>query len=105
MGSDPVRGLVVLFWDLRRIENTFLFFAFQHQSPPIEVVFLRLEIPHMHEIVKRLVERLVANLREAFEERAALMEFEGGLERDHAEALALLDLIRMDPAAVFACWQ
>ena len=59
----------------------------------------------MHEIVKSLVERLVANLREAFEERAALMEFEGGLERDHAEALALLDLIRMDPVAVFACWQ
>ena len=59
----------------------------------------------MHEIVKRLVERLVANLREAFEERAALMEFEGGLEKDHAEALALLDLIRMDPVAVFACWQ
>ena len=59
----------------------------------------------MHEIVKRLVERLVVNLREAFEERAALMEFEGGLERDHAEALALLDLIRIDPVAVFACWQ
>ena len=40
-----------------------------------------------------------------FEERAAIMEFDGGLSRGYAEALALLDLIRIDPAAVFACWQ
>ena len=33
------------------------------------------------------------------------MDFDGGLSRDYVEALALLDLIRMGPAAVFACWQ
>ena len=33
------------------------------------------------------------------------MDFDGGQSRDYVEALALLDLIRMDPAAVFACWQ
>ena len=42
---------------------------------------------------------------EAFEERAAIMEFDAGIQRDLAEALALLDLIRQDPAAVLACWQ
>ena len=46
-----------------------------------------------------------ANLREAYEERAAIMDFDGGLSRDYVEALALLDLIRVGPAAVFACWQ
>lgn len=40
-----------------------------------------------------------------FEARTTIMEFDGGLSREYAESLALLDLIRMDPAAVFACWQ
>lgn len=59
----------------------------------------------MNEIVKSLVDRLDANLKDAFEERAAIMEFDGGLQRDHAEALALLDLIHQNPKAVLACWQ
>jgi hypothetical protein len=59
----------------------------------------------MNEIVKSLVDRLDANLKEAFEERAAIMEFDGGLSRDHAEALALLVLIRQFPEEVFACWR
>lgn len=58
-----------------------------------------------NDIVASLVDRLDANLREAYEERAAIMEFEAGLTRDHAEALALLDLIRQNPQAVLACWQ
>ncbi len=60
---------------------------------------------HMNEIVKSLVDRLDPNLKEAFEERAAIMEFDGGLCRDHAEALALLNLIHQNPQAVFACFQ
>ena len=59
----------------------------------------------MNEIVESLVERLDHQLREAFEERAAIMEFDAGLSRDYAEALALLDLIRQHPAAVLSCWQ
>ena len=59
----------------------------------------------MNEIVSTLVQRLDENLKEAFEERAAIMEFDGRLSREYAESLALLDLIGMDPAAVFACWQ
>jgi hypothetical protein len=59
----------------------------------------------MNEIVESLVGRLNPQLREAFEERAAIMEFDAGLSREYAEALALLDLIRQQPAAVLACWQ
>ena len=40
-----------------------------------------------------------------FEARTTIMEFDGGLSREYADALALLDLIRMNPAAVFVCWQ
>nr|WP_316640027.1 hypothetical protein [uncultured Roseateles sp.] len=51
--------------------------------------------------VAAIVERLDANLKEAFEERAAIMEFDAGLSRDHAECLALLELIRLHTAEVF----
>lgn len=59
----------------------------------------------MNEIVSALVQRLDERLKEAFEERAAIMEFDGGLSRDYAEALALLDLIRLHPKEICACWQ
>jgi hypothetical protein len=51
-------------------------------------------------IVEALVCRLDENLREAFEERAGIQQFEAGKERELAEALALLDVIRMHPLAV-----
>ena len=51
-------------------------------------------------IVSDLVARLDENLREAFEERAGIMEFDGGLSREHAECLALLDLYSRHPLAV-----
>jgi hypothetical protein len=51
-------------------------------------------------IVEALVCRLDANLREAFEERAGIMQFEAGKPRALSEALALLDLIRTHPLAV-----
>jgi len=46
-----------------------------------------------------LVARLGDDLREFFEERAAIREFDGGLPRDHAECAALLDTLRRDPLA------
>ncbi len=57
------------------------------------------------EIVADLVSKLDANLVEAFEERASIREFDGGLNRELAEALALLDVIRQYPKEVMACIQ
>jgi len=38
--------------------------------------------------------------REAYEERAGILTFEAGVDRPLAEALALLDLIRIQPMAL-----
>lgn len=51
-------------------------------------------------LVRELVEQLEADLRDAFEERAGIMEFDAGLERAHAECLALLAVIARDPDAL-----
>lgn len=48
-------------------------------------------------LVTDLLDRLDAECREAFEERAGVMEFDAGLDRAHAEAVALLDVIRLHP--------
>ena len=53
-----------------------------------------------NEVVADLVSRLDAGLREAFEERASIREFDGRLQRELAEALALLDVIRQYPGEV-----
>ena len=55
-----------------------------------------------HPTVTDFVERLDEGLREAFEERAAILEFDAGIQRDLAEALALLMLIRQYPKEVLA---
>ena len=75
--------------------------------PPIEVVFLCLfvEIFSMNEIVESLVDRLNTNLREAFQERASIRQYEGGQDREMAEAMAVLDVIHMGPKKACACWQ
>lgn len=44
----------------------------------------------LHPIVDAAVLRLSAEQREAWEERAAILEFEGGHARELAEALALV---------------
>ena len=44
-----------------------------------------------------LLNRLDPDCREAFEERAGIMQFDAGLDRAHAETLALLDLIHRHP--------
>jgi hypothetical protein len=50
--------------------------------------------------VADMVNLLDANLREDYEERAAIMQFDGGLPREHAECLALLNVIRRYPMAM-----
>ncbi len=54
----------------------------------------------VHPIVEALLKRLDSNLREAFEERAGIMQFEAGHPRELAEALAMLEVIRTYPLAV-----
>ena len=48
-------------------------------------------------LVAEMVTALDANLREDFEERAAIIEFDAHLPRGHAECLALLDVLRRNP--------
>lgn len=47
-----------------------------------------------------MADRLGPDDREAFEERAAIIEYDGQIPRAHAECLALLELLRRDPLAV-----
>ena len=54
----------------------------------------------MDALVLEIVQQLDAALREEFEERAAIMEFEAGYSKGHAECLALLDVLRRNPAAL-----
>ena len=49
-------------------------------------------------IVIEMVNRLGADGREAFEERAAIIEYDGQLPRAHAECLALLEVLRRSNA-------
>ena len=48
-------------------------------------------------IVADIVNGLDENLREDFEERSAIIEFEAKVPRAHAECLALIDLLRRHP--------
>jgi hypothetical protein len=54
----------------------------------------------MNDIVKELTQRLYPHLQEAWSERAAIMEFDGGLTVDYAEALALLCILKEEPLAI-----
>lgn len=47
----------------------------------------------IHPLVAEMVSKLNPSLREEFVERAAIMEYEGAMLRDHAECLALLDIL------------
>ncbi len=51
-------------------------------------------------LIADLLVRLDPDLRYQFEERAGIMEFDGGLSRDEAETLALIDLLRRHPGAL-----
>ena len=50
--------------------------------------------------VIELLDRLEPDLQEDFEERAAIMQYDGKMQRDHAECLALLDIIKRNPMAL-----
>ena len=54
----------------------------------------------IHPLVADMVSRLSPALREEFEERAAIMEFDGQLPRAHAECLALLNVLYRQPIKV-----
>ena len=52
----------------------------------------------LNPLVANIVVKLNPSLREDFEERAAIMEFEAKMERAHAECLALIDLLSRHPS-------
>ena len=51
-------------------------------------------------LIADLLDRLDAERRYEFDERAGILEVENGLDRDTAEILALIDLLRAHPAAL-----
>ena len=51
-------------------------------------------------IVADLLARLDEQQQETHSERAAILEFDAGLDRQLSEALAILDLIRINPLAL-----
>lgn len=51
-------------------------------------------------IVAELLTALDDNLKEAFQERAGIMEFDAGMSRELAECLAMLDTLRANPFAL-----
>jgi hypothetical protein len=51
-------------------------------------------------LIADLLALLDADRRYEFEERAGIMEYEGGADRDQAELLALVDLLRSHPGAL-----
>lgn len=57
----------------------------------------------MHPIVDAIVSRFDGNLREAFDERAAILQFDAGQTREMAEALALLVILQQYPDEIHAC--
>jgi len=51
----------------------------------------------LNELVADITKLFDSNLREDFEERAGIMEFDGNLPRAHAECLALIDVLSRYP--------
>jgi hypothetical protein len=51
-------------------------------------------------LVGELVDLLDDDLRESWAERSAIVEFDAGLERAHAECLALLSVLARHPSAL-----
>jgi hypothetical protein len=55
----------------------------------------------MYQIVSQLLDRLSADLRDLFEERAGITEFLGGISpREEAESFAMLDVLQSHPWAI-----
>jgi hypothetical protein len=58
----------------------------------------------LDETVAAMASCLDEGLFELWQERAAIREHDGGQSRELAEAMALLDVIRMNAKAVISCW-
>lgn len=58
----------------------------------------------LDETVSAMVASLNEGLCELWQERAAIREHDGGQSRELAEAMALIDVIRLHPAAAMLCW-
>jgi len=56
------------------------------------------------ETVAALVSLLNEDLYELWQERAAIRQYDGGQARELAEAMAVLDLVRINPSAALSCW-
>jgi hypothetical protein len=56
------------------------------------------------ETVAALVSLLDEGLYELWQERAAIRQYDGGQARELAEAMAVLDVVRINPSAAFSCW-
>jgi hypothetical protein len=57
------------------------------------------------ELVAAMVACLNDNLYELFQERAGVRQYEDVQTRELAEAMALLDVIRMYPREACECWR
>ena len=51
-------------------------------------------------LVAQMVDQLDLDLRESFQERAAIIEYDAKVQRAHAEALALLNVLDRHPDAL-----
>jgi hypothetical protein len=56
------------------------------------------------ELVAAMVACLDESLYELYQERAAIRQHDGGQSRELAEAMALLDVIRINPKQTCASW-
>lgn len=56
------------------------------------------------ETVAALVSLLDEGLYELWQERAAIRQYDGGQARELAEAMAVLDVVRINPSAALSCW-
>lgn len=56
------------------------------------------------ELVAAMVACLDEDLYELYQERAAIRQHDGGQSRELAEAMALLDVIRIHPHKACASW-
>lgn len=56
------------------------------------------------ETVAALVSLLNEDLYELWQERAAIRQYDGGQARELAEAMAVLDVVRINPSAALSCW-
>ncbi len=52
------------------------------------------------QIVSEMVSKLSPALRQEFDERAGIIQFDGQLPRAHSECLAMLDVLNRHPEAL-----